>query len=1505
MVFQINIKLFRFNLIIVFYLNFLLDSIKNNCLKEKPIKINDLCKLEYCPKEKFISGECVIDNEIIKIQWLNNIIKIGDLNFRYINFATYSNGDMIVETDACPGNDQRMFYGIKSNGRAFFNEESGSKKTNYFLLQVIDNTIEEKYKYKFEAENFIITINEGENKGKEYLMGVPKGDLYGEIYFFDERNIKRKPTQNIFGEQMKNIRNPSINYFSNNKNYTVLGYKSIENSNNVFKLKKIYFKDKVFPEQNPLITEFKTYANIGSSLSCFITEAKNFICTYLEAPSNAQVSLCIIVISENFVQKYYGCFSDYMTSNPLSFIKCVHIKQESGIFIYYNSFNHPILLIKNYVISNGIAQFEEFFTNIPYIELKSYYLNGIYFNDYCLKNDLIKINENKFCFITSSSTNDTLYISLINFIEKKNVVIRYYLINIYKLYNYKFLFDIRGHLYNKFIALGFSYCNAEKCNDDKNDAHYSAFLLFSYPNRNDLKLDIFEYLYENNEIVIYNLIIDMEQNAKIDNNIFGYVYYGINIKENQCDNIDIYSYNTNAKINLNQKLETEKVILKYKNTTYQNLSCIIKYSYVYTDPNFDNYSKYVDIEDTSYGQFNKATYNNQKDLYEGKTIYYNIKIEKYLFTEYKNSELYLKNDSCIIYKYDFEYEIGNTNKICFIPQKEEEKKEEEEEEEEKGKKEEEEEERKEIQRVEEEEKKEEEEEKEEVKEEEKKIEEEKGKKEQEEKEEEIKKVEEKEEEQQNSEKKEEDENQIIPESEEEKNKEEKEINEIEETETKSELIENDNTIDLNSKTCTNVQIIENKCGNGTMRNEQIGIIFNHIIENILKNEDYNNENTIIKTENVVFQLSTFEDQKDNLDPSISTIDLGKCESLLKTENGITEEDSLLIIKTDIKNEDLTSTYVQYEIYHPYELEPLNLDVCKKEKIVVNTPISLKEETLNLYDTLSEDGYNLFDSRDDFYNDICATYTSESGTDMTLEDRKKEIYNTNSNITICQIGCAFELYNKTTKKSKCNCDIQKEKTQIDITRINFNKNFIEDKFISTLKNSNFHVLKCYKLVLNLNNLAINKGRILMTIIMIFFFLLIIIYCAKDRKNISLKIQAILKAKINDFNNRKDSKKETFKSKNNSKRSSSNLNNKKKNSFKAKSKIEMIKKNNKDDKNNKKKNNKVKNINQPPKRKIEKKFSSRTKKKNLSLNTQKHNLINRPLQKKKSSKSQKININIMPINNISYGKIKKNNTKIIKNNIHIYKPINSDVKNLEFNLINKSKINLVNPNDEELNSLEYELAIIFDKRTYFQYYWSLLKKKQLILFTFLPANDYNLFSIKLSLFLLSFSLYFTINGFFFSDKTMHKIHEAKGSFNIFFQIPQILYSSIISSVIHMILRELSLSEKSILLIKQEKNPLLASKKSRRIERCITLKFIIFFCLGILLLVFFWYFISCFCAVYINTQMILITDTLISFGFSMLYPFGTNLIPGFFRIPSLRAKKKDSKYLYKISRILSLFV
>ena len=672
------------------------------------------------------------------------------------------------------------------------------------------------------------------------------------------------------------------------------------------------------------------------------------------------------------------------------------------------------------------------------------------------------------------------------------------------------------------------------------------------------------------------------------------------------------------------------------------------------------------------------------------------------------------------------------------------------------------------------------------------------------------------------------------------------------------------------KTCTNDEIKEGKCSDGSMKNDQVKVIFEDFKNSVL-NEEYKGENKVIETENVILQISTLEEQKNSLNPNISTIDLGECESILKSKNNISEKDSLIILKTDIKSADLSSTYVQYEVYDPNTLKKLDLNECNEVKIVVSVPVNLDSETISLYDSMSESGYNLFDSEDDFYNDICSTYTSANGTDMTLADRKKEIYSMSGNVSMCQTGCLFESYNKTTKKAKCNCDAQNESTQTDMTKIDFESNSIKDSFLSTLTNSNFYVLKCYKLALKFSNFIKNKGRMIMSVILVTFVVFLFIHFIKDRKTLKNYIQILLQSKMSKTKNQKIKEKVKKKSKN------------KKNNQKV----------NKKSKIGKKKKDKSK-INVPTK----KKFNNKLKKDILTNSTQTN------LMSKKYKKNIDLNINIIPINNINYKNSHKNGLKnLTKNNdVEIYKSkfLKTDKENAnsEKNLL-KSVVNL---NDQELNTLEYEIAVIYDKRTYFQYYWSLLKKKHLILFTFLPSNDYNLFTIKISLFLLSFSLYFTINGFFFSDDTMHKIHEDKGAFNIMYQIPQILYSSVISAIINMILKMLSLSEQNILIIKQEKNINLAIKKSKKIERYIIIKFIIFFFLSTILLLFFWYFISCFCAVYTNTQIILIKDTLVSFGLSMLYPFGLNLLPGMFRIPALRAKNKDKACLYKASGLIA---
>ena len=81
----------------------------------------------------------------------------------------------------------------------------------------------------------------------------------------------------------------------------------------------------------------------------------------------------------------------------------------------------------------------------------------------------------------------------------------------------------------------------------------------------------------------------------------------------------------------------------------------------------------------------------------------------------------------------------------------------------------------------------------------------------------------------------------------------------------------------------------------------------------------------------------------------------------------------------------------------------------------------------------------------------------------------------------------------------------------------------------------------------------------------------------------------------------------------------------------------------------------------------------------------------------------------------------------------------------------------------------------------------------------------------------------------------------------------------------------------------------------------RIIIFLLIGLLLFCFFWYYVSCFGAVYQNAQKILLKDTALSFLYSMTYPFGLNIIYAYLRFFSLKKKKKEC--LYKISKTISL--
>ena len=188
-------------------------------------------------------------------------------------------------------------------------------------------------------------------------------------------------------------------------------------------------------------------------------------------------------------------------------------------------------------------------------------------------------------------------------------------------------------------------------------------------------------------------------------------------------------------------------------------------------------------------------------------------------------------------------------------------------------------------------------------------------------------------------------------------------------------------------------------------------------------------------------------------------------------------------------------------------------------------------------------------------------------------------------------------------------------------------------------------------------------------------------------------------------------------------------------------------------------------------------------------------------------------------------------------------------------------------------------------------------------FFYKKDYNSRIIKIDLFIFGFALNYAVNGLFFNDDTMHNVYESKGLFDISYQLPLIIYSSFISMFLGALMQKLGLTSDAIADFKQNEQVSNINERGQKLIKTLKIKFILYFVSNYILLIFFWYYISMFDAIYRHTQFLLLADTVIGFAFSMVTPFAIYLIPGLFRIPALTAPKKNRRWLYNFSKIFTI--
>ena len=517
-------KYFYFINNIIFYSIFFmqLPVSLSECNRNTPILVNNnYCELKYCTKEEYKSGNCIIDNSIVKTQWLNNIILFDFDKFRYGNFALNSKGDLIYECSTEEANGKRVFYWLKKNGSFYFQDENGKKiPTKMIILQ---NNGE--FPIRYESSFIPVFVN-----SNECFLSISVDIGAAELYDFENNKFSFFSSLDFTNYKIYTLISSLIeDDYGSSKKYlhTFIGQtKSDQTFQNFYFISQKYsftkntiglndgytIQQKInqWTKNARVISSFKLDSNI---IIIFYLNENNFLIKAYQNNDND---------NNNFQELGTFTISDtnFIFDENL-FYKGIYMKDNLGIFAFYYKIDQYYPKIKVIEISNNGYSFTEQFN----FEL---YSPGE-FSTETLLNDIIKMNDNRFCYISSSRDRQSLYINLFDFFNNNKIIKeRAYKIELYKLYKYMIYREITSIMYNNYLTLSLSACATDTCDYTSN--YFSFIIIFGYINGTSTNINISNFLSDFSEFNEKNLIDEILVNITIDNNIFGYEYLSDKIK---------------------------------------------------------------------------------------------------------------------------------------------------------------------------------------------------------------------------------------------------------------------------------------------------------------------------------------------------------------------------------------------------------------------------------------------------------------------------------------------------------------------------------------------------------------------------------------------------------------------------------------------------------------------------------------------------------------------------------------------------------------------------------------------------------------------------------------------------------------------------------------------------------------------------------------------------------------------------------------------------------------
>ena len=461
-----------------------------------------------------LGNTCKSSATVTNKDCFTDIIKFDQNVYRAGHAVVTQDNELLIEYSLDADSSTRLFYGLQSNGRNYFPDDSFVKTIN------VDS--HENVKCRYESMNRLVRINSDTLKNKEYILSVSTYRAALELHDLSDFSNTVINSIRYFGHQIFSFEFPLLeakdgdNYiyfciFSHDLNYESNGLLYGQEKGFHTSISKFSFSSFAFDTSKVSTKEVEGIKYSDRVITGFIIDELKYVAVIFVKNYDNKNKFLIRYYDFDLNSNYndYIKLFDFGLDNLVEghgiYYKAIYLSNYYLAFAYFsnknNAYSFNIKILQLYRNSN-LADFGTILEKA----LSDYELS----TDITL-NEFIKYDDERLVFISNKNT-EYFCILLFYFSDTyTKMKVRYYS---FALNTYKLSKEMSAYFWKDYLLYLPSY----------NDGSTHSFLMiFGFANGTDFTMDISPHLMDTGSYVSGNdLVTRLLKNLTIDNNIFGY-----------------------------------------------------------------------------------------------------------------------------------------------------------------------------------------------------------------------------------------------------------------------------------------------------------------------------------------------------------------------------------------------------------------------------------------------------------------------------------------------------------------------------------------------------------------------------------------------------------------------------------------------------------------------------------------------------------------------------------------------------------------------------------------------------------------------------------------------------------------------------------------------------------------------------------------------------------------------------------------------------------------------